>query len=100
MSSQADRAAPTCTFDIEDARGTALSIHLEENPMSASTNLDNLQYMRELGMPEQDVAWYAKFAASAGKATPYDKNRARRIADEAFQALCGTVVSRPVQQVM
>lgn len=59
-----------------------------------------LQYMRDVGVDQHDVAWYARFAASAGMRTPGDLSRASRIADQAFQGLCQTIISRPVQQVI
>jgi hypothetical protein len=68
--------------------------------MSVTTNLDNLQYMREIGVDESDVAWYAQFAASASKRSQSEVARARRIADQAFMGLCSTIVSHPVQKAV
>jgi len=68
--------------------------------MSTTTNLDNLQYMRDVGVTESDVAWYAQFATTASKRSQSEVARARRIADQAFNGLCRTIVSHPVQKAV
>lgn len=65
--------------------------------MSAAINLDNLQYMREVGIPDCDVTWYALFASSMSTRSQGEIQRARQIADQAFLGLCNTIVSRPAR---
>lgn len=59
--------------------------------MTTQLNLGNLQYMSDVGIPANDVVWYAQYAASPLGRSNADIERAERIAERAFEGLCNTI---------
>ena len=89
------RAVPIASLRPAGATGTALSITKQERVMSQS-NLGSFQYMVDVGVPQEDVAWLQRIANTPGVHFTAAAARIRRIQDQAFHGLLAASV--PVQQ--
>jgi hypothetical protein len=61
-------------------------------------NLGSFQYMVDVGVPQEDVAWLQRIANTPGIHFTTAAARIRRIHDQAFQGLLKTSI--PAQQPM
>jgi hypothetical protein len=64
--------------------------------MSQNSNLGSFQYMVDVGVPQEDVAWLRRIAGTPGARLTDAAARIRKIQDQAFQGLLS--VSAPAQQ--
>lgn len=58
--------------------------------MSHQTQSPSLQYMTDVGVPVEDVAWLERTSRHP-LGTPAEKNRVDSILDMAFKGLCATI---------
>lgn len=56
------------------------------------SNLGSFQYMVDVGVPQEDVAWLARIANTPGARFTAAATRIRRIQDQAFQGLLAASV--------
>jgi hypothetical protein len=62
------------------------------------SNLGSFQYMVDVGVPQEDVAWLQRIANTPGARFTMAAARIRRIQDQAFQGLLAASV--PAQQLV
>lgn len=58
-----------------------------------------LQYMRDVGVPDADVAWLADFRQLPAPASTKDITRAKKIEDAAYYGLLGTIKNHQKSKV-
>jgi isocitrate dehydrogenase kinase/phosphatase len=91
------RAVPIACLRAADATGTALSTTQQESVMSQNSNLGSFQYMVDVGVPQEDVAWLRRIAGTPGARLTDAAARIRKIQDQAFEGLLSA--SAPVHRV-
>jgi hypothetical protein len=65
--------------------------------MSQNSNLGSFQYMVDVGVPPEDVAWLRRISGTPGARLTDAAARIRRIQDQAFEGLLSA--SAPVHPV-